>query len=248
MRCPVSAYAWALKVAFRSHRGGGYNPSMTVATVLPTPTPSVPARRFRTAEEWLRSLGNVPLQRIVFDPPPGTASLSDVIRLAHQENRGVELVNGTLVEKPVGLRESVIASRIIRRLSNIVEPNNLGFVSGEQGMIRMLMGNIRMPDVAFFRREDLPGGQLPVEPAPQLAPALAVEVLTASNTDEEMRIKVAEYFQSGVRIVWMLDPPTQTLRVYDAPDRFRQLARDDILDGGALLPGLSVRVGDLFVT
>ena len=219
-----------------------------MTAVSSTSPPAAPVPRFRTAEELHRSLGNVPLHRILLDPPPGTATVADVIRLSHAENRGVELVDGTLVEKPVGLRESVIASRIIRRLGNIVEPNHLGFVSGEQGMIRMLMGNIRMPDVAFFRREDLPGGKLPPEPAPRLAPALAVEVLSESNTDEEMRIKVREYFGSGVRVVWMLDPPTQTVRVYDAPDRFRQLTRDDTLDGNPVIPGFSTRVGDLFET
>lgn len=218
-----------------------------MTTLAPPSTTAPPGPRFRTADEWLRSLGNVPLTRIIVDPPPGMATLQDVIRLVDgDDKRGVELVNGTLVEKPVGLRESVIASRVIRRLGNVAEPNRLGLVSGEQGMIRMLMGNVRMPGVAFFRREDLPGGQLPAEPAPQLAPALAVEVLSAGNTDEEMRIKVREYFQSGVRIVWMLDPPTQTLRVYDAPDRFRQLTRDDTLEGGDVLPGFSCRDGELF--
>ena len=218
-----------------------------MTTLAPPSPPAPPGPRFRTADEWLRSLGNVPLNRIILDPPPGTATVQDVIRLVDgDEKRGVELVNGTLVEKPVRLRESVIASRVIRRLGNVVEPNRLGLVSGEQGMIRMLMGNVRMPDVAYFRREDLPGGQLPPKPAPQLAPALAVEVLSAGNTDEEMRIKVREYFQSGVRIVWMLDPETQTLRVYDAPERFRQLTRDDVLDGGDVLPGFACRVGELF--
>ena len=224
---------------------------MTVATVAPAAStpPAVPPllpSRLRTADEWLRSLGSVPLHRILLDPPPGTATVADVIRLSHEENRGVELVNGTLVEKPVARRESVIASNLIVLLGKWGKPAKLGLVSGEQGMIRMLMGNIRMPDVAFFRREDLPGGQLPPEGAPRLAPALAVEVLSASNTDEEMRIKVREYFESGVRVVWMLDPPTQTARVYDAPDRFRQLTRDDTLDGGDLLPGFTTRVGELF--
>lgn len=222
---------------------------MTVATVptpaAPNPPTSSPPRR-RTADEWLRSLGNVPPHRILLDPPPGTATVADVIRLSHDENRGVELVDGTLVEKPVALRESVIASNLIVLLGNWGRPGKLGLVSGEQGMIRMLTGNIRMPDVAFFRREDLPDGRLPPEAAPRLAPALAVEVLSASNTVDEMRIKVREYFESGVKVVWMLDPPTETLRVYDAPDRFRQLTRDDTLDGGDLLPGLSARVGELF--
>lgn len=217
------------------------------AALAPSP-PVALVRRLYRADEWLRSLGNVPPHRILLDPPPGTATLADVIRLADHAGRGVELIDGTLVEKPVGLLESVIASNIIALLRVFTKERNLGLVSGEHGMIRMVMGNIRMPDGAFFRREDLPGGQLPPEPAPQLAPALAVEVLSASNTDEELRIKLREYFESGVRVVWMLDPPTQTLRVYDAPDRFRQLTRDDTLDGSPLLPGFSVRVGELFET
>jgi Uma2 family endonuclease len=209
--------------------------------------PASPAPTFRTADEWLRSLGNVPLERIVFDPLPGTATVEDVIRLADgDENRAVELINGTLVEKPVGYKESLIASNIIAVLYNWVKPRRLGVVSGEQGMIRMLMGNVRLPDVAFVRREDLPSGKVPAEAAPRIAPTLAVEVLSKSNTIEEMRIKLREYFESGARLVWMLDPDTQTLRIYNAPGRFRQLTRDDTLDGGELLPGFSIRVEELF--
>src|SRR4028119_2511389 len=152
-----------------------------MSAVLIPSSPAAPKPRFRAADEWLRSLGNVPLHRILLDPPPGTATVADVIRLSHDENRGVELVNGTLVEKPVALRESVIGGVVLTLLNNVVRPGKLGLVSGEQGMIRMLTGNIRMPDVAFFRREDLPDGQLPPDAAPRLAPALAVEVLCASK-------------------------------------------------------------------
>src|SRR3954447_24939335 len=145
----------------------------------------------RTLAQLVRSLGNVPTDRILMQPTPGTATVQDVIRLVDVEKScRVELVNGTSVEKPVGLRESVIACRLIMLLGNIVWPRRLGFVSGEAGMIRMLMGNIRLPDVAFFRREDLPGGRVPTEPAPQLPPALAVEVLSRSNTEEEMEMKL----------------------------------------------------------
>jgi len=215
-----------------------------------SPTPATPPPRFRTAAEWHASLGNVPLSRILFDPLPGTATASDVTRLAESgEKLLVELVNGTLVEKPVGLRESIIAGILITVLNNFVRPRRLGFVSGEQGTIRMLLGNMRIPDVAFFLRADMPDGRLPGERMPRIAPALAVEVLSESNTDQEMQIKVREYFQSGARLVWLLDPGTETLRAYDDPgaaDHFSQLASSDTLSAPGLLPGFSVRVGDLF--
>jgi Uma2 family endonuclease len=71
-------------------------------------------------------------------------------------------------------------------------------------------------------------------------------VLSKSDTEEETRIELREYFDSGTRLAWMLDPDTQTPRIHDAPERFRQLARDDTLHGGELLPNFSVRVGELF--
>ena len=212
----------------------------------PTAPPAAPVPERQTAADWLRGLGNVPLDRILFNPGPGTATESDVIRLAHEENRCVELVSGTLVEKPMGFAESVIALNVGTELNLWSRPGRKAIVSGEAGMIRMLAGNIRIPDVALFFRADLRDGKRPKEAVPKIAPALAVEILSESNTDEEMRIKVGEYFDSGVKIVWMLDPPTITLRVYDAPDRFVQLTENDILDGGTLLAGFSVRVGALF--
>jgi Uma2 family endonuclease len=219
---------------------------------MSTTTPQAPASpviRFQTAADWLHALGDVPLERIVFDPLPGTATIEDMIRRVDSEGgRGAEWVYGTLVEKPVGFEESIIAGILLTALNNVVRPQRLGVVTGEQGMIRMLMGNVRMPDVAFFRREDLPGGRVPAEPAPRIAPALAVEVLSPSNTDAEMRIKRQEYFDSGTYQVWLLDPTTQTLHVYDAPERFRQLTRDDVLEDETLLPGFTVRVGELFAT
>ena len=64
-----------------------------------------------------------------------------------------------------------------------------------------------------------------------------------------MQIKVREYFQSGTRLVWILDPGTETLRVYDDPgaaDHFSQLASSGTLSAPGLLPGFSVGIRDLF--
>jgi hypothetical protein len=44
----------------------------------------------------------------------------------------------------------------------------------------------------------------------------------------------------------MLDPGTRTLRVYDAPDRFRQLTAEDMVDAGDLLPGFTAKVSEFF--
>jgi Uma2 family endonuclease len=217
---------------------------MTTSAPKREPAPTTP---FRTAAEWLHDLGDVPLERIRFDPPPGSATEADVIRLDDHEDRLYELVNGTLVEKPMGLIESVVACTLIRVLGNFVSSHRLGFVTGEAGMMRLSRGLVRIPDVAFISFDRLPGGMLPNEPIPALAPDIACEVLSKSNTPGEMRRKLREYFDAGVRLVWFIDPATRSATVYTAPDQSTAIPAAGMLSGGDVLPGFQVALADLFV-
>lgn len=198
--------------------------------------------------EWLRSLGNVPLNRIVMDPLPGTATERDLLVLVERDKRLVELIDGTLVEKPVGYYESLIAGWLITALNNFVLPRNLGFVSGEAGMMKMVSGRVRLPDVAFVSIDALPGGRIPDEPVPTLPPTIAAEVLSETNTVGEIRQKLFEYFESGTRLAWIIDPVKRTVSVYttNSTQPARALTDEDVLDGGEVLPGFSVAVADLF--
>ena len=72
-----------------------------------------PPRQFNNAAEWLAELGDIPPDRIVFDPWPGTATEGDLLRLAERDKRLCELIDGTLVEKPVGYWERFIAADLI---------------------------------------------------------------------------------------------------------------------------------------
>lgn len=72
---------------------------------------------FDTLDDLLVSLGGISPRRIVFDPPPGTATIKDVIRhVDGDKKRLVELVDGTLVEKPMGFAESVVAMELSYRI------------------------------------------------------------------------------------------------------------------------------------
>ena len=153
--------------------------------------------RYETAADWLHGLGDIPLERIIMDPWPGTATEKDLLVCVERDKRLCELVDGTLVEKPVGYLESLIAGWLITELNNFIGPRNLGFVSGEAGMIRMISGRVRLPDVAFVSVKDLPGGKLPLDPIPSLPPTLAVEVLSETNTKAEIQQKLKEYQLRG---------------------------------------------------
>jgi Uma2 family endonuclease len=198
--------------------------------------------------EWLRSLGNVPLDRIVMDPLPGTADERDLLRLVERDKRLVELIDGTLVEKPVGHKESQIAMRLGLAMGSFIYSRRLGYLTGEAGTLRMKSGRVRLPDLTFVSIDDLPGGVVPDEPIPELPPTLAVEVVSDSNTREEMRLKTNEYFESGARLVWLVYPKTKTVAVFEgaSAEPARVLAEGDTLDGGSALRGFSIPVADIF--
>lgn len=199
-----------------------------------------------TLADFVERLGAIPLDRIRFWPVPGTATERDVLEVERRENRLCELVDGVLVEKPWGYRESLLAVAIATYLNQYVLPRNLGLVTGEGGMVRLFPGLVRIPDVAFVRWESIPGGQVPQEPIPDLAPDLAVEVLSGSNTPKEMRRKRSEYFAAGVQVVWMIDPETRCASVFQAPSESQQLTALDTLTGEPVLPGFSLPLAELF--
>lgn len=208
-------------------------------------TASVPIHRpYRTAADWLRDLGGIPLERIIFDPPPGTATEADVLRKVAEE-RFCELINGTLVEKGMGLYESLVAAALIQALLNFVRPRNLGSVAGEGGTIRLAPGLVRIPDVAFFSHARL--RRAAREPIPTLSPELAVEVLSQSNTEAEMRRKVREYLDAGILLVWLIDPRMRTAEAYTDADRPQHVAPSGKLDGGTVLPGFEIALEELFI-
>jgi Uma2 family endonuclease len=217
-----------------------------VTTTAP-PARFVPPRRFDNAAEWLHALGDVPLERIIFDPWPGTATEDDLLRLVERDKRLCELIDGTLVEKPAGMVEAVIALNLAIELGGFVKRSRLGIVSGADSTLRMASSRVRLPDFAFFSYARLPGGVLPKEAIPTLAPDLAVEVLSESNTPTEMDQKLREYFQSGTRLVWIVDPAPRTVAIYHAPGKpSRVLGESDSLEGEHVVPGFAMLVADLF--
>jgi Uma2 family endonuclease len=205
-----------------------------------------PLRTNWTVADLNRRFGPIPFERIRQDPPPGFGTVDDVIRLNDHEDRLYELVDGILVRKTMGLEESFIAGYLVTLLNIFVLPRGLGFVAGEGGMIQLAINLVRIPDALFISLERLPGGKIPKKPVPLLVPDLVVEVISRSNTPKEMKEKLREYFDKGVRLVWYVRPGRRVVDVYTSPEQFTRLTASMRLDGGDVLPGFSVLVDDLF--
>jgi Uma2 family endonuclease len=209
-------------------------------------TSLTPIQAVVTLADLLERLGGISPNRVRFNPHPGTATHEDVTSVERKENRLFELVDGTLVEKVMGYREAILAAAVAAALRDFVVPRKLGFISGADGMIRLYPDLVRIPDVAFVSRGRLPGGKVPEDPAPQLVPDLAVEILSRGNTAAEMGRKRGEYFDAGVRLVWLIDFENRSATVYTSPLDSSALGEDDSLDGGEVLPGFTLPLRGLF--
>jgi Uma2 family endonuclease len=202
--------------------------------------------RVLTAADLVTLFGPIPMSRIHTDPPPGLATEQDVIEWLDKHDRICELVDGVLVEKVMALRESLLAVAIIALVRAFVHPRRLGLVTAPDGLMRLTTRRVRAPDVAFISWDRVPGRRVPQAPIPDLSPDLAIEVLSESNTRVEMEGKRRDYFGSGTRLVWEIDPDTRTARAYTAVDQFVAVAADGALDGGAVLPGFTLPLTPLF--
>jgi Uma2 family endonuclease len=199
-----------------------------------------------TIADLLEHLGGISPQRIRLRPAPGTAKERHVIALHDREDRLYELVEGVLVEKIMGYPESYLAIELGRLLGNFIAEHDLGILTGADGALRLMQGLVRIPDLSFVSWEHLPERRIPEDALPDLTPDLAVEILSEGNTPGEMDRKLRDYFFSGTRLVWYIDPQRRTVRVYTSPDQCVELSEQQTLDGGAVLPGFSLPLAQLF--
>ena len=188
-----------------------------MSTILPDAMPT----------EWTMAdvqahLVGFPPDRIRMYPSPGTATEQDLLAAESRSNRIFELIDGTLVEKTTASIESALAAALIHFLYLFADTRCLGMVLAPDGLLKILPGQVRAPDVSFIRWERFPGRRpfsLPIFP---VVPDLAIEILSPNNTAEEMERKLHDYFSAGVRLVWYIDPRTQTARAYTARDQWSE--------------------------
>lgn len=175
----------------------------------------------------------------------GLMSIEEFERLPDDGLRR-ELVRGQVIkEPPAGFGHGRIAVTIASILHSYVRENDLGrVVTAETGFVLFNEPpTVRAPDVAFVAKERLTFDEERFAP---LAPDLAVEIVSPSNTVSEIHDKVADYLDAGTRLIWVVEPRSRTVTVYHSREMIRLLTGDEEIDGGRVLPGLGAKVSDLF--
>lgn len=157
-----------------------------------------------------------------------------------------ELIDGEVVEmNPTSGRSGRIGLRIGSLLDQHVTRHGLGWAVGaDTGFVLFPdRDTVRSPDAAVVLRERLDDAPETFVP---LAPDLAVEVLSPTDRRNDALAKITMYLQAGVRLIWLVDPKTETVTVYQPDSAPRIVRGHETLDGGAVLPEFRLSLAEVF--
>jgi Uma2 family endonuclease len=153
-----------------------------------------------------------------------------------KDGRKYELVDGEIRVSPAGDRHSVVALELASRLLAFVKEHRLGHVMGADAGFRLPSTNVRSPDVSFVASGRFPDDKPPVDFG-NVAPDLAVEVLSPHDRPRHVLDKVGEYLEAGVRLIWVIDPQQGRAVAYRSLSDVQELGEDGQLDGQDVLTG-----------
>jgi Uma2 family endonuclease len=156
-------------------------------------------------------------------------------------------VQGKLIlREPPGGYHSHIAMRLGYLVGAWVYPRDAGILLGQDAGFKIASDpdTVRGPDLAFVRAERADRAR--VAGYPELAPDLAVEIISPNDRRGEVLSKVGQWIDAGVSLVWVIDPRRADAQVHRADGSIAVIPTDGALDGEDVLPGFRLVLAELF--
>jgi Uma2 family endonuclease len=166
--------------------------------------------------------------------------------LALPDSKGYELLDGVPVEKSVGKMSSRLAVNLITVLNAFVRRHKLSEVFESEMGYRCFPNHPRTllkPDITFIRASRLDSEDHGYF---ELAPDLAIEVISPGNYYLEIEKKIAEYRSAGVPLIWIVTPETRTILIRRLDGTADEVGENGELSGEDVIPEFAVKVAELF--
>ncbi|MGQ0604200.1 MAG: Uma2 family endonuclease [Anaerolineales bacterium] len=167
--------------------------------------------------------------------------------LTMPKGKHYDLLHGGMIKiSPVRLPHGRLAARLSKFLGQFIEQHPIGEIFLKLGFqLARNPDTVLGPDVAYVSRArieqvDIDEGFFPG------APDLPVEVISPSETDQDVQAKVAAYLHAGAILVWVVRPKRRTVTVHYPDGTARTLTETMTLSGEDVLPGFSLALSELF--
>lgn len=181
-------------------------------------------------------------------PASKTYTPDDLLRMP-DGGAGYELVNGALRKLNLSKESSRVGGNVYFRIMTFTEPRGFGWVFPQDTGFRRFdeePGRVRKPDAAFIALGRMPPATYRDEGFCTTVPDLVAEVTSPNDLHDEVEEKLTEWLAAGVKVVWLVQPITRTVRVHRADGGYSFLRESDTLTGDDVLPGFTCPVADLF--
>ena len=182
-------------------------------------------------------------------PMPQAATLQDFLAIPEHQ-RFHEILDGQLVRKTMPNGHHGMVQGRLRELLGGYDDGSLhrqrgGWWLMSEVEILLPWGQVVRPDLAGWRCERLP--EVTTEFPLRLRPDWICEVVSPSDTAEEVEANVFEYLAAGTAAVWVVYPRSQRVTVHTPDGLARTYGLEATLTMPDLLPGFSLLIKELFV-
>jgi Uma2 family endonuclease len=169
-----------------------------------------------------------------------------VVHLPEYRDKRLELIEGKLLVMPLASTfHGVVAAEVNGLIWDHLQtfPKRPGYGFANVGYtLHRAPDTVRALDFGFIARDRL--SELS-DDFVELAPDFGVEVVSWTDTAEQISDKVRDFLRCGTPLLWVVYPRGRYIVVH-TPEGARTFEKEDTLDGGDVLPGFSVSVQDIF--
>jgi Uma2 family endonuclease len=175
--------------------------------------------------------------------PARTITDDELLQLP-KDGHKYEVVDGELVATLVDMQHEMVIPSVAAVLGKFIEEHRLGDLIGSNALYVLPNGNKRGPDLSFVSAERVAAVSRDVV-FPELAPDLAVEVLTRFDSVRAVLDRIGDLLDAGVRMVWVIDPVKRQGAAYRSATNVRGMGPDGDLDGEDVVPGFRCKLSDI---
>jgi Uma2 family endonuclease len=168
-----------------------------------------------------------------------------VLEALPKDGHKYELLDGELIMSPVHANHGSICIQMAILIGSYVQQHDLGKVYDSSTGFRLADDLLLSPDVSFVSKTRLKKIFVAPDKFLKGAPDLVVEVLSPSDRMVQINRKLDHYFEHGTKLAWLINWKKGQVHIYTA-DSIEALTRpNEILTGGAVLPGFKCRVSQI---
>lgn len=178
--------------------------------------------------------------------PIKTMTVSEFDRwvlLPENSDTSYEYIGEEIVVKASNNYASLVAATVGYHIIHFIKTSYVnGYVTGADGGY-VVAGERYIPDVAYIsaERQSEPSHDA-YNPNP---PDLAVEVVSPTDSERNLAIKVANYLVAGT-VIWVVYPDRREVNIFVPQQAVKQLGANDVLDGSGIFPEFNLKVSDIF--